>query len=138
MEKEEKNTVTIKLAKNIDFHTDQPQKFVVSTATHTFVESSSKPTFVISPTTLPLPLPCIMTQEDDDIPEAPDQLVDNTQAKKMTQTITQDFAQLATEKIMTTKVKPEDVKQEFAGAILDKETGEQMEYWQLIKTPKYK
>ena len=42
------------------------------------------------------------------------------------------------EEIVTMKVKAENAKLEFAGAMLDNETGEPMEYCHLIKNLKYK
>ena len=51
------------------------------------------------------------------------------------QTITQDFAQHAMDEIATMKVEAEGAKLEFAGAVLNDKTGEQMEYQYLIKNP---
>ena len=42
------------------------------------------------------------------------------------------------EEIVTMKVKVEGAKLQFSGAILEEKKREQMEYWQLIKNPKYK
>ena len=74
-----------------------------------------------------------ITQEKDDTMATPDQPADNTRAKQRTQTLTQEYALVATE-----LTNPHKLLNEYAGSILDEDTGELLEYRHLTKHPKYK
>ena len=101
----EKNTqITIDLPATIgrDTNTNEPQKTVASTTNPPVVTSLPTLVFVASPPSVTGSLPRFTMQEDDASPQTQDRLVDNTQAKMLTQTITQDFAQQALQEEMMT------------------------------------
>ena len=60
--------------------------------TQKIVTSPTEQIIVASPTEPNIPQPCFILQEDANMPQAPNQLVDNTKAKQMTWAIMQEFA----------------------------------------------
>ena len=81
---------------------------------------------------------CFITQDDVDIVQIMGWSVDNTRAKQMTQTITQEFAIALKDCILLTHINPTRDMKEYARSILDEEMGECLEYRHLLKHPKYK
>ena len=107
-----------------ELQTKWTQKIVTSTTELTIVASPTGQTIVASPTETHEPQPCIITQEEDDMPHAPNQPTDNTRATWMTQTITQEFVQLAMDHTESIKISQIGATTEFAVSILDEEAGE--------------
>ena len=110
-------------------HTKESQKIVASPTIPPVVVSPPTPKFVESPQLNPSPLPNYITQEDECTPTPTDRLVDNTHAKILTSTLTQDFLQhMVEEEVRKYPVQGRSNMFEIAGAILNDDNGKRMKF----------
>ena len=143
-----KNTRSIPIADTVFFEckyitmpTISKADAIVTAATHMAQVLQEEPTVNASDTQpkknqkiVALPMepevqqPCLITQDNVNIAQTPDQPANNTRAKWMTRTITQEFTLVMKECTVPRHISPTRDLKEYAGSILDEKMGKCLEY----------